>query len=59
MAESSKSPQRLAPYLDFRFRVKWDGRYVAGVTKVSGLTRTTPVIRHREQAGPSLDLPAR
>jgi phage tail-like protein len=50
MAESSKSPQRLAPYLDYRFRVKWDGRYVAGVSKVSGLAGTTPVIRHREGA---------
>jgi phage tail-like protein len=50
MAESLKIPQRSDPYLDYRFRVKWNGRYVAGVSKVSGLTRTTPVIRHREDA---------
>jgi phage tail-like protein len=50
MAESSKNPQRSDPYLHYRCRVKWDGRYVAGVSKVSGFTRTTPVIRHREDA---------
>ena len=25
------------PYLNFKFRVKWDGTYVAGVSKVSAL----------------------
>jgi phage tail-like protein len=28
--------------------VKWDGRYVAGVSKVSMLKRTTEVVKHRE-----------
>jgi hypothetical protein len=32
------------PYKNFRFRVKWDGRYVAGVSKVSALIRTTEVV---------------
>jgi phage tail-like protein len=33
--------------------VKWDGRYVAGVSKISGLRRTTEVIHHREGGDPS------
>ncbi len=41
------------PYRNFKFRVKWDGRYVAGVSKVSALTRTTQVIQHRAGGDPS------
>jgi phage tail-like protein len=33
--------------------VKWDGRYVAGVSKVSSLKRTTEVVKHREGGDPS------
>jgi hypothetical protein len=29
--------QRLDPYKNFKFRLKWDGRYIAGVSKVSPL----------------------
>ncbi len=32
---------RFDPYLGFRFRVKWDGKYVAGLNKCSALKRTT------------------
>ena len=31
----------------------WDGRYVAGISKVSALKRTTEVIQHREGGDPS------
>lgn len=48
-----KNPQRLTPYSNFRFRVKWDGVYVLGVSKVSGLSRSTQVIQHREGGDPS------
>lgn len=41
------------PYRNFRFRLKWDGKYVAGVSKVSPLTRTTQVISHRAGGDPS------
>jgi phage tail-like protein len=44
---------RFDPYKNFKFRVKWDGRYVAGVSKVSPLRRTTEVVRHREGGDPS------
>ncbi len=46
-------PQRFDPYKNFKFRVIWDGRYVAGVSKVSSLKRTTEVVKHREGGDPS------
>jgi len=39
---------RFDPYKNFKYRIKWEGRYVAGVSKVSGLTRTNEVLAHRE-----------
>ncbi|AUX23325.1 phage tail protein [Sorangium cellulosum] len=45
--------QRFDPYKNFKFRVKWDGRYVAGVSKVSALKRTTDVVEHRSGGDPS------
>jgi phage tail-like protein len=53
MAEFSVNTHRFDPYKSFKFRVKWDGRYVAGVSKVSALKRTTEVISHREGGDPS------
>jgi phage tail-like protein len=47
------NPKRLDPYKNFKFRVKWDGVYVAGVSKVSGLKRTTEVIENRDGGSPS------
>ena len=48
-------PQRFDPYKNFKFRVKWDGRYVAGVSRVSALARTTETVSHREGGDPSSD----
>src|ERR1700757_1177438 len=53
MAQFTVNPQRFDPYKNFKFRVKWDGRYVAGVSKVSALRRTTEVVKHREGGDPS------
>jgi len=39
---------RFDPYKNMRFRVKWDGRYVAGVSKVSALKRSIEVASSRE-----------
>ena len=39
---------RIDPYKNFKFRVRWDGQVVAGVSKVSALKRTTEVVSHRE-----------
>jgi phage tail-like protein len=47
------NPQRFDPYKNFKFRIKWDGRYVAGVSKVGALQRTTEVVEHREGGDPS------
>jgi len=48
MAQFTVNAQRFDPYKNFKFRVKWDGRYVAAVSKVSSLKRTTEVVKHRE-----------
>ncbi len=53
MAEFPVNPTRFDPYKNFKFRLKLDGKYVAGVSKVSGLKRTTEVVEHREGGDPS------
>lgn len=53
MAEFTVNAQRFDPYKNFKFRVKWDGRYVAGISKVGTLKRTTEVVKHREGGDPS------
>lgn len=53
MAQFSVNANRFDPYKNFKFRIKWDGRYVAGVSKIGALKRTTEVIEHREGGDPS------
>jgi phage tail-like protein len=53
MAQFSVNASRFDPYKNFKFRVKWDGRYVAGVSKVGMLKRTTAPVTHREGGDPS------
>lgn len=53
MPKFSVNPHRFDPYKNFKFRVKWDGKYVAGLSKMSALKRTTQVIKHREGGDPS------
>ena len=48
MASFTVNASRIDPYKNFKFRVKWDGRYVAGVSKVSAMKRTTEVVKHRD-----------
>jgi phage tail-like protein len=54
MSEFPVNPTRMDPYKNFKFRVKWDGKYIAGVSKISGLKRTTDVVEHREGGDPSI-----
>ena len=54
MAIFPANPQRLDPYKNFKFRLKWDGVYVAAVSKVSVFKRTTEVISHRDGGDMSL-----
>lgn len=53
MAKFTVNPQRFDPYKNFKFRVKWDGRYVAGISKVGAMKKTTEVVEHREGGDPS------
>jgi phage tail-like protein len=45
--EFPQAAYRYDPYRSYKFRVKWDGRYVAGVSKVNALTRMTQVVTYR------------
>ena len=51
--EFTVNSTRYDPYKNFKFRVKWAGRYVAGISKVSALKRTTEVVKHRTGGDPS------
>jgi phage tail-like protein len=53
VAQFTVNAERFDPYKNFKFRVKWDGRFVAGVSKVGTLKRTTEVVKHRDGGDPS------
>ncbi|TCV94652.1 phage tail-like protein [Luteibacter rhizovicinus] len=53
MPQFAVNATRFDPYKNFKFRLKWDGRYVAGISKCSALKRTTEVVEHREGGDPS------
>ena len=53
MPQFTVNAERFDPYKAFMFRIKWDGQYVAGVSKVSALKRTTEPVTHREGGDPS------
>lgn len=53
MAKFTTNAARYDPYKNFKFRIKWGTAYVAGVSKVTALKRTTELIEHREGGDPS------
>lgn len=53
MAQFSVNTHRFDPYKNFKFLVRWDGKPVAGISKVGALKRTTEVVEHREGGDPS------
>jgi phage tail-like protein len=53
MAEFTVNPLRFDPYKNFKFRIKWDGKYVAGISKMSVLKKATEVVKFREGGDPS------
>ncbi len=53
MPEFTVNPARRDPYKAHRFRLKWDGRYVAGISRISALRRTSEVVIHRSGGDPS------
>jgi phage tail-like protein len=54
MPQFSVNTHRLDPYKNFKFRIKWENQYVAGLSKMSAIKRTTEVIEWREAGGPSI-----
>src|SRR4249919_2689840 len=53
MAKFTANPARFDPYKNFKFRVSFGTGYIAGVSKISALRRTTEVVEHREGGDPS------
>lgn len=54
MAQFTVNPQRGTPYPGFKFKVREvGGTYLAGISKVGALKRTTEVVEHREGGDPS------
>ena len=45
---------RLDPYKNFKFRVRWDGKHIAAISKVSALKRTTEPVKYRGGADQSI-----
>jgi len=56
MARAAAKSVSRNPYKNYRFRVKWDGSYVAGVSRISGLCRSTEVVEFREGNDPNTTL---
>jgi len=48
MARMNPSTNRFDPFRSFRFKVKWDGQYVAGLSKMGALKRTTEMTEWHE-----------
>jgi phage tail-like protein len=46
MVDFKVNTTRKDPYKNFRILIKWDGRYVAGLSKMSALKRTAEVVKH-------------
>jgi phage tail-like protein len=53
MVQFAVNTHRFDPYKNFKFRIRWDGKYVAGVSKIGALKRSTEPISHREGGDPS------
>ena len=53
MARFTVNIHRFDPYRNFKFKIKWDNQYVAGLHKCSALRRTTEVTEWREGGDPT------
>ncbi|MCK9296402.1 MAG: phage tail protein [Desulfobulbaceae bacterium] len=53
MAQFTVNTHRFDPYRNFKFKIKWDGKYVAGLAKCSALKKSTEVKEWREGGDPS------
>jgi phage tail-like protein len=48
VADPGVKTSRFDPYKNFKFKIRWDNRYVAGLSKCSALRRTTEMTEWRE-----------
>jgi phage tail-like protein len=55
MAQFTVNATRFDPYKSFMFRVKWDGEYIAGLSKMGALKRSTEPVTHRVGGDPSFE----
>lgn len=53
MARFTVNSHRFDPYRNFKFKIKWDNQYVAGLNKSSALRKTTEMTEWREGGDPS------
>jgi phage tail-like protein len=53
MTQFSVNTHRFDPYRNFKFKIKWDNQYVAGLNKCSALKKTTEMVEWREGGDPS------
>lgn len=53
MPQFAVNTHRLDPYRNFKFRVKWDNQYVAGLNKCGALKKSTEPVDWREGGDPS------
>jgi phage tail-like protein len=53
MPQFTVNPDRFDPYRNFKFRLRWDNKWIAGISKVTGMKRSTKVVEHREGGDPS------
>jgi len=54
MAQFTVNATRFDPYQNFKFRVRYNNADILGVSKVTGLTRTTTPVKHRDGAAPNI-----
>jgi phage tail-like protein len=48
MAQFTVNTHRFDPYKNMKFRLRWDGKVVAGISKVSALKHSIEPVMHRE-----------
>lgn len=53
MPKFSVNAYREDPYRNFKFKIKWDNDYVAGLSKCGALKKSTDVVDWREGGDPS------
>src|SRR5688572_29717013 len=55
MANTGFASKRYDPYKTYKFRIIWGGKTIFGVSKISGLKRSTEVVKHRSGGQNSFD----